>query len=549
MRDCETGTLGLRSAQAEGRDGLRLRMAFVVDVAGYGTRTVLRQQEVQRRLRRLVEATLDRCGLILDPEIVEHQWTGDGINVALPVDIDPSVVLPMLIRSLAAALGVDNAQSTDRIRLRMAVSAGLIRRSVAGFSGQLIMDISRLVDSAALRDALAAAPEADLAVAISDHVYAMVVRPGYPGIPDGQFSHLDVVAKEFSAAAWLWLSARQWSEPAYLPLTPADPAYAGGYRVYARLGGGAAGQVYLGGPADSEDGAGIGTGTGPGDGAASGPCAGSGPRAGACPGRGPGPGGGLTPEWVAVKVFDQSLTADADTRRRLAAGALAASVLPDPHLASVIASDTAAVRPWAVSPLVRGPSLADAIAQTGPLPPAAVGWTALGLARAIATVHRAELTHRAITPRNVLLGGHGPMLTDFGVNRAALAHGPGSFAEDVFLLGCTVFYAAAARPPWSDWAAEPGDLGDARELDGLGDVADLAALADLPAGLRQIVARCLDSDPQARPSADQLVRWLADVADHRPQCWLPDAVTARLRDYQELPPPRPASWARFRRPR
>ena len=46
-----------------------------------------------------------------------------------------------------------------------------------------------------------------------------------------------MVAKEFSAAAWLWLSARQWSEPAYLPLTPDDPAYVGGYRVYARLGG------------------------------------------------------------------------------------------------------------------------------------------------------------------------------------------------------------------------------------------------------------------------------------------------------------------------
>ena len=76
----------------------------------------------------------------------------------------------------------------------------------------------------------------------------MVVRPGYPGIPDGQFSPMNVVAKEFSAAAWLWLSDRQWSEPAYLPLTPADPAYVGGYRVYARLGGGAAGQVYLGGP-------------------------------------------------------------------------------------------------------------------------------------------------------------------------------------------------------------------------------------------------------------------------------------------------------------
>jgi Protein tyrosine and serine/threonine kinase len=482
MRDGETG-----------RAGLRLRMAFVLDVAGYGARGIAHQQEVQRRLRRLVEAMLDGSGLKLDPEVVEHQWTGDGINAVLPADIDPTVILPLLIRSLASALGADNAQSADRIRLRMAVSAGLIRRSVAGFSGQLIMDISRLVDSSALHEALAAAPEADLAVAISDHVYAMVVRPGYQGIPDGQFSRVKVVAKEFSAAAWVWLSARQWSEPAYRPLTPDDPADVGGYRVYARLGGGAAGPVYLGAGEP-----------------------------------------GSAPEWAAVKVFDRALSADADVRRRLAAGALAASVLPDPHLVPVIASDTAAVRPWTVSTLVRGPSLADAVTQTGPLPPAAVGWTALGLARAIATLHRAELAHGAVTPRNVLLGGRGPMLTDFGVNGAALAHGPGSVAEDVLLLGYTVCYAATGQPPWSEWPAEtPGD----------------PDLTGLPAELRQIVAGCLAPDPQSRPSADRLVGWLATVADQRPRSWLPDAVTARLRDYQELPPPRPASWPRFRRPR
>ena len=130
-------------------------------------------------------------------------------------------------------------------------------------------------------------------------------------------------------------------------------------------------------------------------------------------------------------------------------------MLPDPHLASVIASDTAAARPWVASTLVRGPSLADAVTQTGPLPPAAVGWTALGLARAVATLHQAGLTHRAVTPRNVLLDGRGPMLTDFGVNRAALALGPGSSAEDVFLLGCTICYAATGRAPWPDLTGRP----------------------------------------------------------------------------------------------
>ncbi len=285
MRDGETG-----GADAAGAAGLRLRMAFVLDVAGYGARGIAHQQEVQRRLQRLVEATLDGCGLKLDPDIVEHQWTGDGINAVLPADIDPTVILPLLIRSLASALGADNAQSADRIRLRMAVSAGLIRRCVAGFSGQLIMDISRLVDSSALHEALAAAPAADLAVAISDHVYAMVVRPGYEGIPDGQFSRVNVVAKEFSAAAWVWLSARQWSEPAYLPLTPDDPACVGGYRIYARLGGGAAGQVYLGGAADGAGGGGA---------------------------VGPDAKAGSGPEWVAVKVFDPG----AGRRRRCPATA------------------------------------------------------------------------------------------------------------------------------------------------------------------------------------------------------------------------------------
>jgi hypothetical protein len=503
MRDGETSDLNGRGSPAQGWAGFRLRLAFALDVVGYGARTVLQEQQVERRLRRLVDTALGRCGLRLGPGIVEHRWTGDGINAVLPSDIDPTVIMPLLIRSLASALGSDNAQSTDRIRLRMSIGAGLIERNAAGFSGQLIVDINRLVDSSALRRALADSG-GDLAVAISDHVYAMVVQPGYPGIPDRQFTPMHVVAKEFSAAAWLWLSNRQWSEPAYLPLTPGDPAYVGDYRVYARIGGGAAGQVYLGGPIDPDAGA------------------------------GPDPGGGPTAEWAAVKVFDQTLTADADTRRRLAAGALAASVLPDPHLASVIASDTTAARPWVVSTLVRGPSLADAVTQTGPLPPAAVGWTALGLARALATLHRAELAHRAVTPSNALLSGDGPILTDFGVNGAALAHGPGSFAEDVFLFGYTVCYAATGRPfgPF-------GPTGPAGDLD----------LTGLPAELTQIVAGCLAPDPRSRPSADRLVGWLATVADQRPRSWLPDPVTARLRDYQELPPPRPASWPRFRRPR
>jgi hypothetical protein len=493
-------------------------MAFVLDVVGYSVRAVPQQQEVQRRLRALVDATLDECDLKLDPEIVDYQWTGDGVNAVLPADLDPTATLPVLIRSLAAALGADNARSADRIRIRMAVSVGLIERGATGFTGQLIVDINRLVDSAPLRAALSEAPAADLAVAISDPVYIMMIRPGYPGIPRGQLTRVNVVAKEFSGPAWLWLSARQWSEPAYLPLTSSDPGQVDGYRVYARLGHSAAGVVYLGAPAGQ--GADAAGGGGPGAAAAAADRAESG--------------------WAAVKVFDQALAADADVRRRLASGALAASVLPDPHLASVIASGTVTARPWVVSTLIRGPSLADTVAQTGPLPPAAAGWAALGLARAIATLHQAGLTHRAVTPRNVLLDGHGPMLTDFGVNRVALTLGPGSPAEDVILFGYTVCYAATGRGPWP--GLPDGPLPPGAAADPPGDI----DLTGCPPELARIVFACLAADPARRPTADRLVSWLAEVAGQRPGSWLPGPVAARLRDYQELPPPRPAPWPRFR---
>ena len=52
-----------------------------------------------------------------------------------------------------------------------------------------------------------------LVVAISDQAYTLIIQPGYPGIPAGQFTQTNVTAKEFSGPAWIWLSARQWVSP------------------------------------------------------------------------------------------------------------------------------------------------------------------------------------------------------------------------------------------------------------------------------------------------------------------------------------------------
>jgi hypothetical protein len=464
-----------------------LRMAFVLDVAEYGRRTVPDRDGVQQRLRQLVVTTLAECGLNLDGRSIDHQWTGDGINVILPADIDPTAMLTTLIRSLASGLGQDNARQADRIRLRMAVGVGLFERGPAGFGGPVIVDINRLVDSAVLRSALGGDADADLAAAISDQAHGLIIEPGYPGIPAGQFTRVYVVSKEFAGPAWIWISTRQWSEAAYLPLDGAGPRELGRYRLVARLGAGQAGVVYL----------------------ASG---------------GGGSGGG-DPGWAAVKVFDQRLAADPDVRRRLMTGALAASAVHDPHLASVIDYDTRQQRgqPWVASMLALGPSLTAAVTETGPLPPATAGWIALGLASALGTLHAAGLTHAAVSPPNVMLDARGPVLTDAGTSRAALLSGPGSAGDDVLMFGATVFYAATGHSPSGD-----------------------PELAGCPPWLVPIVRACLAAEPAKRPDAAQLQARLAGEVGKQPRSWLPDPVAARTAEYQALPPSRRFRWPRGR---
>jgi hypothetical protein len=464
-------------------------MGFVLDVAGYGARSAPLQNEVQRRLPPLVVNALAECGMDLDG--VDHQWTGDGINAIMPADMDPTVVLPVLIRSLAAHLGAGNARSGDRIRLRMAIGVGLVEHNRTGFGGPMIIDINRLVDSVPLRAALSAYPAADLAVAISDQVHATVIRPGYPGIPGGQFSRVDVVAKEFAAPAWIWVSARQWSAPAYQPLANDDPRAIAGYRLAARLGAGPAGRVFLGAARDGS--------------------------------------------WLAVKEYRLELAADPDVRRRLTAGAQAASVPRGPHIALVSDSDTLPARPWVASTLVHGPSLAAAVAETGPLPTASAAWLALGVAGAVAALHEAGHAHQSITPSNVLLDAGGPVLTDFGISKAALTNGSAVAADDVFMLGCVTFYAATGRAPWGGTCP----AGPAPEGFGEPD------LAGCPPALLPTVLACLDPDPPQRPGAAVLLARLTEIAGPPPRSWLPAAVAARFADYQDFP--RPAREPRARR--
>lgn len=182
----------------------KLQMGFAVDVVGFGARPALAQESVQERLSRLIGRVLKGCQVGWDE--VGYQWAGDGGIVVLPSDIDPTTALPDLVRSTARYLAEDNRRHDDRIRLRMTVGVGIVGPGAVGFAGSMVIGISRLLDSVPLRAAITEHPEADLAILLSDHVHAYVIRPGYPGLPAADFRPVDVATKEFREPAWLWVS-------------------------------------------------------------------------------------------------------------------------------------------------------------------------------------------------------------------------------------------------------------------------------------------------------------------------------------------------------
>jgi hypothetical protein len=437
---------------------------------------------------------LGDCGVTL--ESAEHEWTGDGINVVLPADTDPTVALPVLLRALATALGEDNARSGDTIRLRMSVGIGLVENSAAGFGGPMIIELSRLVSSAPLRAALAAYPGAHLAVAISDHVYSAIVRPGYPGIPGSQFTRAEVAEKEFRAPAWIWISTRQWTAPAFGPLSIGDPRSVGGsgthrHRLVGRLGAGRGSTVYLGRACDD------------------------------------------TP--LAIKVFRPESGADPEVRFRLAAGVKAATAIGGPHTVRIADANTDAGQPWIAMPLVPGPSLEEAVAQTGPLPARAALWLGAGVAHALLDIHTAGIAHGSLRPSNVLLSPDGPVVTDAGTGWAVIAgvpHAEGTWAneahgadDDILALGCVAFFAATGRTPYGEYPVSGHRLPRAM---------DDPDWTGCPPTLLPVVRACLQP-PSQRPPVTALLADFEAAAGPMPRNWLPPAVAARFADYRVIP--------------
>ena len=225
---------------------------------------------------------------------------------------------------------------------------------------------------------------------------------------------------------------------------------------------------------------------------------------------------------VAIKALHPGMAQEENARRRLAREVDTMHRVRSPYVAEVLGADLDGDPPYIVTRYVPGFTLDAVISAGGPLTGAALGRLACGLAQALAAVHAAGVVHRDLKPGNVMIADGEPVVIDFGIaqlvetTRLTLTgmfmgtpgylapeviegkdSGPGS---DVHSWAATVAYAATGRPPFGTGAFEAIFF---RIMHSQPD------LDTLPISLHAMVARALSRDPASRPSAAELVQWVA----------------------------------------
>ena len=264
------------------------------------------------------------------------------------------------------------------------------------------------------------------------------------------------------------------------PLQQTDPSRVGGYRLVARLGAGGMGVVYL---AETRDG-----------------------------------------QPVAVKVLRPELADNPEFRTRFGREVTALTRIQGMCTVRVIEADTEAPKPFLVTEYADGPSLSEYVDAYGPLDPQMLYGLATGLAEALAAIHAAGIVHRDLKPSNVLLTAAGPKVIDFGIaqaldttslTRTGITVGSAGFmapeqitgragtATDIFTWAVTVAFAAGGKAPFG---TGPSDAIMYRIMHADPDI------SAVPPGLRPLVEAALAKDPQARPTAPQLLAELTDTA-------------------------------------
>ncbi|MFI1284190.1 serine/threonine-protein kinase [Streptomyces sp. NPDC020858] len=250
--------------------------------------------------------------------------------------------------------------------------------------------------------------------------------------------------------------------------------------------------------------------------------------------------------YVAVKQLLSSVVPeDEDFLRRFGHELDNLARLPEDATAPLLAGDRTARPPWFATAYIPGITLREAIGlHGGPLPAHALWLLLREAAAGLAPVHALDMVHRDLKPSNVMLTVDGLTLIDFGVARAAeqsqltrtgMVVGTPAYmapeqasgkrrlsgATDVFALGSVLAYAACGRPPFGD------ESGHGVLYRIVHEEPDLEPLRELEPDLAELVAACLDKEPEGRPTAAELLERASEHGPFTAPLW-PAAITGRL---------------------
>jgi len=253
---------------------------------------------------------------------------------------------------------------------------------------------------------------------------------------------------------------------------------------------------------------------------------------------------------VAIKLMHARYAGDAELLTRFRNEASAAGRIGSPHICDVLDFGESEIGPFIVMELLEGCSLADLIAAHRRLDPGLAVWILRQALTGLEAAHRVGIIHRDLKPENIFLcrairGQWLVKLMDFGISKFAHA----AQTEAGVTMGTPHYMAPeqVQRAATVDARADLWAIGvilheaiTGVQLFARDSVAEgLAALRsfdppplqhhvpDAPAGLGEIVARCLQREPARRfPSATALAAALAPFERPGPRLALDASAAA-----------------------
>jgi TolB-like protein/tetratricopeptide (TPR) repeat protein len=214
-----------------------------------------------------------------------------------------------------------------------------------------------------------------------------------------------------------------------------------------------------------------------------------------------------------------------------------AARLQHPHILTVLDSGEAAGQLWFTMPYVEGESLRARLARERRLSVPDALSVLQDVAQALAYAHRHGVVHRDIKPENILLTDDAALVTDFGVAKPMAAGEDGAITTvglavgtpqymapeqiagdpsldqraDLYAFGVVAYEILAGEPPFR--AASPRAILAAHLVEQAPPL--ITKRPDVPPQVAQVVASCLEKDPEARPeTASAIVQALQ--AAHTP---------------------------------